>query len=85
VGLVTEPVVAAQTYAQRRATTLGKITERVETSVVFDLAGPLRGKSVLYVGTGDGTYAIEAAERGAIVTALDLEQEMLDATWARAA
>jgi ubiquinone/menaquinone biosynthesis C-methylase UbiE len=85
VGLVTEPVVAAQTYAQWRATTLGKITERVETSVVVDLAGPLRGKRVLDVGTGDGTYAIEAAERGAIVTALDLEREMLDAAQARAA
>lgn len=81
---MTEPVVAAQTYARWRATTLGKITERVETSVVFDLAGPLRGKRVLDVGTGDGTYAIEAAERGAIVTALDLKQEMLDAAQARA-
>lgn len=82
---MTEPVVAAQTYARWRATTLGKITERVETSVVFDLAGPLRGKRVLDVGTGDGTYAIEAAERGAVVTALDFEQEMLDAARARAA
>jgi len=85
VGAVTEPVVAANTYARWRATPLGSITERVETSVVFDLAGPLRGKRVLDVGTGDGTYAIEAAERGAIVTALDLEQEMLDAARARAA
>lgn len=82
---MTEPVVAANTYARWRATTLGSITERVETSVVFDLAGPLRAKRVLDVGTGDGTYAIEAAERGAIVTALDLEQEMLDAARARAA
>ncbi len=82
---MTEPVVAAQTYAHWRATTLGNITERVETNVVFDLAGPLRGKRVLDVGTGDGTYAIEAAERGAVVTALDLEQEMLDAARARAA
>lgn len=82
---MTEPVVAAQTYARWRATTLGEITERVETRVVFDLAGPLRGRRVLDVGTGDGTYAIEAVERGAIVTALDLKQEMLDAVRARAA
>lgn len=82
---MTEPVVGAQTYARWRATTLGEITERVETRVVFDLAGPLRGRRVLDVGTGDGTYAIEAVERGAIVTALDLEQEMLDAVRARAA
>lgn len=82
---MTEPVVAAQTYAHWRATTLGNITERVETNVVFDVAGPLRGKRVLDVGTGDGAYAIDAAKRGAIVTALDLEREMLDAVRARAA
>ncbi len=82
---MTEPVVAAQTYAHWRATTLGNITERVETNVVFELLGSLCGKRVLDVGTGDGTYAIEAAVRGAIVTALDLEQEMLDAARARAA
>lgn len=83
-GVVTEAAVAAGTYARWRATALGGITERVETRVVFELAGPLKGKHVLDVGTGDGTYAIEAAERGAIVTALDLEQEMLDAAHARA-
>ncbi|MBK6697998.1 MAG: class I SAM-dependent methyltransferase [Myxococcales bacterium] len=81
---MTEAAVAAGTYARWRATALGGITERVETRVVFERAGPLKGKRVLDVGTGDGTYAIEAAERGAIVTALDLEQEMLDAAHARA-
>lgn len=81
---MTEPVVAAQTYARWRGTPLGSITERVETNVVFDLVGSLRGKHVLDVGTGDGTYAIEAAARGAVVTALDLEPEMLDAASARA-
>ncbi len=85
VGVVTEPVVAAQTYARWRATTLGGITERVETSVVFDLLGSIRGRRVLDVGTGDGTYAIEAAARGAVVAALDLEQEMLEAARGRAA
>lgn len=45
VGVVTEPVAAA------------------ETKVVFDLAGSLDGKRLHEVGTGDGTYAIEAANR----------------------
>jgi len=31
VGVVTEPVVAAETYARWRASTLGAVTERVET------------------------------------------------------
>jgi ubiquinone/menaquinone biosynthesis C-methylase UbiE len=82
---MTEPVVAADTYARWRATALGAITERVETKLVFELAGPLSGQRVLDVGTGDGNYAIEAATRGAIVTALDTEPEMLAATRVRAA
>lgn len=82
---MTEPVVAARTYASWRSTTLGGITESVETNAVFDLVGSLRGVRVLDVGTGDGTYAIEAAARGAVVTALDLEPEMLDAARSRAA
>lgn len=81
---MTEPVVASEAYARWRATTLGAITERVETKVVFDLAGFMGGKRVLDVGTGDGTYAIGAATRGAIVTAIDLEPDMLQAARARA-
>lgn len=86
VGVVSEePVVTAETYARWRASTLGRITERVETEVVFALAGELAGRRVLDVGTGDGTYALEAAARGATVTGLDPEQELLDAAGARAA
>ena len=81
---MTEPVVTAQTHARWRATTLGGIIERVETNVVLDLLGSLQGRHVLDVGTGDGAYALQCAARGAIVTALDLEQEMLDAARARA-
>ena len=83
--IVTAPVVAAQTYARWRATPLGAITERIETKIVFDLAGPLDGKRVLDVGTGDGNYALEAASRGAIVTALDADHAMLETARARSA
>lgn len=81
---VTEPAIAADTYARWRASTLGRITERVEIGVVLGLAGQLAGKRVLDVGTGDGTYALEAAARGAIVTGIDLEPTMLAAARARA-
>lgn len=80
-----EPVVAPEAYARWRATTLGRITERVEMDVVFALAGALGGVMVLDVGTGDGTYAIEAARRGALVTGLDVQVEMLVAARARGA
>jgi 2-polyprenyl-3-methyl-5-hydroxy-6-metoxy-1,4-benzoquinol methylase len=71
-------------YERWRATPLGALTETLESRVVFELTGPLRGKRVLDVGTGDGTYAIEAAARGADVTALDASPEMLQAAHARA-
>jgi len=83
VDVVTEPAVAAGTYARWRQTILGEITERVETKVVFDLAGPLPGRRVLDVGTGDGTYAIEAARRGAHVTGIDVDPAMLAAARSR--
>lgn len=76
--------VTPDSYARWRATTLGSITERVETKMVFDLAGPLMGRRVLDVGTGDGTYAIEAATRCAIVTALDIDAALLAAGRVRA-
>lgn len=81
---MTEPAIAADTYARWRASTLGLITERVEIQNVLELAGPLAGKRVLDVGTGDGTYALEAAARGAIVTGIDLDPTMLAAARTRA-
>lgn len=80
-----EVVIASEAYARWRATTLGRITERVESGLVLSLAGPLANRRVLDVGTGDGTYAIEAAERGALATGLDSQSELLNAARARAA
>jgi ubiquinone/menaquinone biosynthesis C-methylase UbiE len=83
-GDMTEPTIGADTYARWRASTLGRITERVEMGVVLGLAGQLAGKRVLDVGTGDGTYALEAAARGAFVTGIDLDPNMLTAARTRA-
>jgi len=77
---MTGPTVTVETYARWRATPLGAITERVETALIFTLAGPLKGKRVLDVGTGDGHYAMEAAVRGAKVTALDSALPMIEPT-----
>ena len=76
---------APAAYEHWRATPLGRLTEQAELRLVFDLAGSLAGKRVLDVGTGDGAYAIEAAVRGAEVTAIDSSPEMLDAARSRAA
>jgi SAM-dependent methyltransferase len=64
---------------QWRQTRLGRVTEQVETQLVFALAGPLAGKRVLDIGTGDGTHALEAARRGGDVTGLDSDPAMLAA------
>ena len=53
--------------------------------LLFQLMGDCRGKTVLDIGCGDGTIAIELARRGAIVTAVDASAEMLDAARSRAA
>ncbi len=72
-------------YAPWRATPLGAITERLERTVVLDLAGPLEGRDVLDVGCGDATYALAAARAGARVTGLDRSAAALAAARDRAA
>jgi ubiquinone/menaquinone biosynthesis C-methylase UbiE len=52
--------------------------------LVFELAGAIEGKRVLDVGTGDGSYAIEAAVRGAEVVGIDPDSAMLRAAAERA-
>jgi len=49
---MTARVVTVDIYAKWRATTLGSITERVETNAVFDLLGSLRGKRSSTSGRG---------------------------------
>lgn len=71
-------------YAGWRTTPLGAVSERLEMDLLFELAGPVRGKSVLDVGTGDGSYAREAAARGAHVAGVDADAAMLRAARDRA-
>lgn len=72
-------------YAAWRATRLGSAVERVESDLVFQLAGHLEGCAVLDVGCGDGTYAIGAARRGALAVGIDHDADMVSAARERAA
>ncbi len=71
-------------YAAWRASTLGRITERLERRVVLEIAGPVAGLRVLDVGAGDGAYALALASRGARVTALDRSVPAVRAAASRA-
>lgn len=66
-----------QRYAAWRTSDLGSITEGIEIATVFEMLGPLEGQRLLDVGCGDGIYSVEAAQRGARVTGLDLSEDML--------
>lgn len=46
--------------------------------VVLDLAGDVRGRRVLELGCGVGDLTLQLAERGAVVTALDLSSAMVN-------
>jgi ubiquinone/menaquinone biosynthesis C-methylase UbiE len=75
----------AQRYRAWRKRTLGVVTERLEMAAVLELLAPLEGKRVLDAGCGDGAYSLAAAERGAMVTGVDLSQDMLAAAQAKSA
>ncbi len=52
-------------YATWRRSSLGDITDALESELLFHLIGPLKNRSFLDVGCGDGTLALLASKRGA--------------------
>ena len=66
-------------YARWRSSRLGQITDALERQLLFELVGPVVGKTLLDVGCGDGELASELARRGAIVTGLDADPAMIAA------
>lgn len=72
-------------YAAWRGAPLGRVVEALELDLVFEMAGDLQGAAVLDVGCGDGSYALEAAARGATATGIDRAPEMIAAARARGA
>ena len=68
-----------------RKSALGAMTEEIEQALIWRMAGPSAGLRVLDVGSGDGAYAIVAAQLGARVAGVDAWPQMIEAARRHAA
>ncbi|CCJ05589.1 class I SAM-dependent methyltransferase [Methylocystis sp. SC2] len=66
-----------ESYARWRRSSLGQITDALERELLFELLGPVAGKTLLDVGCGDAALAVELAQRGAAVTGVDPDPTMI--------
>jgi ubiquinone biosynthesis O-methyltransferase len=79
------PVIEPEAYDRWRATDLGRITDDIELSLITELLGDVKGKSVLDIGCGDGVLAVRLAQQGARVVGIDASPAMIRAASKRAA
>ncbi len=79
------PGLDPSSYARWRASEIGATTERLERRAILERLGDVGGKRVLEIGCGDGELAVQLARSGAIVSAIDASEAMIDAARKRAA
>ncbi len=77
-------LIAPAVYSRWRNSVLGAITEQLESEAITAMLPDALGARLLDAGCGDGTYSVQQARRGALVTALDLSMPMLAAARQRA-
>jgi SAM-dependent methyltransferase len=76
----------ARTFEGRRfGGPIGELVADTQARALMELAGPVRDRTVLDVGTGTGRAALLLARAGAAVTAIDASTEMLTVARRRAA
>jgi SAM-dependent methyltransferase len=68
----------ARTFDDRRfGGPIGEMVAETQAAVLLRMAGDVRGRPVLDVGTGTGRAALLLAKAGAAVTAVDASEEMM--------
>ncbi len=72
------------TWADGNYAAVAEHIDDVPPAAVLRAAGDVAGRTLLDVATGTGNLAIQAAEAGAVVTGLDLVDELLDVARDRA-
>jgi ubiquinone/menaquinone biosynthesis C-methylase UbiE len=72
-------------YGRWRASRLGQFTDRIEERLILELVGPPAGLRILDVGCGDAALVVALSQRGARVTGVDVDPDMLAAGRARVA
>jgi len=79
-----DPAMAASFEGRRFSGPIGQLLASSQEAVIGRFLEPVRGRTILDVGTGTGRAAIALARRGAIVTGVDASQEMLAVARTRA-
>lgn len=72
-----DPALAESFDTLRFSGPIGRLLAETQDGLIARYLAPLRGRTVLDVGTGTGRAAIALARRGAVVTGVDASAEML--------
>ncbi len=79
-----DPAMAESFEGLRFSGPIGRLIAESQERVLAAFLAPVKGRTVLDVGTGTGRAAIALARRGASVTGVDASKEMLDVARVRA-
>ena len=74
---------AAEYDKRRWSTEVGRYIDSVQREIVLKMSESWAGERILDIGTGTGRFALEIAQKGAMVTAVDISTSMLDVAKAK--
>src|SRR6056297_173562 len=69
--------IEAESYDQWYETPMGGFVDETETALAFRLFNPVPGSELLDAGCGTGNFSLKLAEKGVMVTGVDISEEMM--------